>query len=142
MPGVAEINVVVRNGALIEGWREGRIQRQVAPGTGIGNLGVGDDARNSGKVAPPGRLLGASKTCRNGGRNVDQTRAGTVAELIGGGVVDASAVIGALMPVPVALIGAAKLEKVIAFQHGEVVPEKQVMPIPESCADVLSVHVV
>src|SRR5712692_2434912 len=46
------------------------------------------------------------------------------------------------MPVPVALIGAAKLEKVIAFQHGEVVPEKQVMPIPESCADVLSVHVV
>ena len=64
------------------------------------------------------------------------------AELVGPLVVDAAAVVGALVPIIVALIGAAESEEVIALQHSDVVAEEVIVAIPEPRANVLSVDVV
>ena len=55
--------------------------------------------------------------------------------------VDCAAAVVALMVVPIVLIGTAKLEQVVAFQHGNVVTKHLVVPIPETAADLLVVHV-
>ncbi len=45
------------------------------------------------------------------------------------------------MVVPIVLIGTAKLEQVVAFQHRNVVAKHLIVPIPEAAADLLIVHV-
>ena len=45
------------------------------------------------------------------------------------------------MVIPIVLIGAAKLEQVVAFQHGNVVTNHVVVSIPEAAANVLVVDV-
>ena len=46
------------------------------------------------------------------------------------------------MVIVIALIGAAKGEKMVAFQHSDIVAEKLVLAVPETGADVLSVNVI
>ena len=45
------------------------------------------------------------------------------------------------MVVEIVLIGTAKLEQVVAFQHGKVVAEHLIVPIPEAAADIDIVRV-
>jgi hypothetical protein len=46
------------------------------------------------------------------------------------------------MVVPVVLIGAAKLEQVVAFQCGNIIAQHLVVPVPETVAGLLRVYVV
>ena len=45
------------------------------------------------------------------------------------------------MVVPIVLIGTAKLEQVVAFQRGKIIANHLIVPIPETLADLLIVHV-
>ena len=57
-------------------------------------------------------------------------------------IVDAAAIVATLVVVPVALVGAAELEEVIALQHAHVIANHVVLTIPETGAGVLRVDVV
>jgi hypothetical protein len=46
------------------------------------------------------------------------------------------------MVVPIVLIGTAKLEQVVAFQHGNIIAKQLIVSIPETVAGLLRVHVV
>src|SRR5580700_6903662 len=50
-PGVAEVDVVIRYGALIRGRGERRIQGKVRPTAGVSLLGYGHDAQSRSVVA-------------------------------------------------------------------------------------------
>src|SRR5205807_9220401 len=56
-PGIAPVDVVVRDGALVKGVRKRRIQGQRRTRARVGNLGVRDDAQNCGNVASPLRSI-------------------------------------------------------------------------------------
>jgi hypothetical protein len=56
-------------------------------------------------------------------------------------VVDAAAIIGALVPIEVVLVNASYLKKVVASQQGQVIPDHVVLPIPEAGTGLLGIYV-
>ncbi len=70
-----------------------------------------------------------------------QRSRGSVAYPVHGLGVDGTAAIVALMPVPIVLISTAQLEQVVAFQHGKIVAQHLIVPVPETGADLLVVRV-
>ena len=56
----------------------------------------------------------------------------SVAQPVHGISVDGAAAVVALMAVPIVLISAAKLEQVVAFQHGKIVAQHLIVPVPET----------
>src|SRR5208282_3646599 len=66
----------------------------------------------------------------------------SIAKLVDRLVVDSAAIIGALMVVPVVLVRTAKLKQVVAFQHGNIIANHLIVPIPDAIAGLLRVYVV
>ena len=62
--------------------------------------------------------------------------------MVHGVIIDAYAVVRTLVVVPVVLILASELHQVAALQHGNVVAEEMIFPIPEARACLLGVHVI
>src|SRR6185437_6905863 len=86
VPSVTEIDVVVRDSALIKGRRQWRIQSQVGSVAGINLLGDGNDAHH-------GRVVTAKVRARRTGRGIEPThsdsRPSLSSELVYGLIIDA-----------------------------------------------------
>src|SRR5207245_2524618 len=72
----------------------------------------------------------------------DITACRVAANLIGGRVVDACSVIGALVIVEVVLELAAELDEVSTLELGQVIGEKIILAVPDTGTNVLRIHVV
>ena len=108
-------------------------QRRRSEGAAVGDV-FDRSSRSSGYV-----LQTADRQIRSGGESGSGS---SIANGVHRKLVDEAATIVALMPVPVALIHGAKLEQVVAVQHGKIVAQHLIVPIPETGADLLIVHVV
>src|SRR6202034_1996470 len=111
-PGIAEIDVVIRNGALVLSGRERRIQGELRTAAREGRLGDGNNAQHRRVVTSKVGGVRRIQSGRDDSGQID-SRATVGFKLINRLIVDAAAVVTALVPIPVALIGAAELEKVI-----------------------------
>src|SRR5208282_6890801 len=122
-----------------------RIQGEVVARTRVGDLRFGDDTEDSGGIAVGvSGLIGSASGVAGGveAGHIDLAGSRRGADLVRQRVVDAAAVIGALVIIPVALIDAAKLEQVVAVKNRDVVAKIIVVTIPETRADLLCVHVI
>jgi len=139
VPGVAEVGVVVGDGALVKRVGQWRIEGQRRALAGVGHLGGGYDAQGRGchtGCLGSRRISGSDKS-----RHVEVCNAAssTLTELVGGGKVDAAAIVRALMEVEVVLVLTAELEQMVALEQGQIVAQEVVMAVPETGTDVLRI---
>src|SRR5215831_74642 len=138
MPSVAEIQVVGWDDALIEARSQRRIQRQTRTAARVHDLRLADYAQDlSIEVVPVCDLRSGQIR-----RLVCKVNARPVRDLVDQGRVDADAVVIALVIVEVALVRTAELKQVIAMEPRQVVAQQPILPVPETAAGILRIHVV
>src|SRR5215469_2090370 len=142
MPAIAEVNVVEGNDAVFIGWCLRRIQSEVGPAASVCHLSLANDAQDGSHIARFRGSTGETVTRGTAQRAYTVQLGGAGSELVGRPEVDSATVVGALVLVVVALIGAAELEQVVAVQLGEVIAEHIVDAVPVARAHTLRVHVV
>ena len=121
-------------------WVRGGFKRQIGAGACVGDLRVRDDAKDRRNVTTPSGCSSRPQDWLL--EKSTRPPPPRLTELVGGLIVDAAAVVRALVPVLVALIGATEGEEVVALQHRDVVAKEVILTIPETGADILGVHVV
>ena len=143
VPGVGDIQIVVRNSSTRADSCLRSIKRKSATyiGIGVGYLGIRDQAVVSVKLAGIGSRAGAN-SLEPRSSVVDITAAAGIPNLISRRVVDAGTIVSALVVVEVMLKLPSKLDEVIALQLGKIVTEEIILAVPDPGTNLLSVDVI